>query len=117
MNAVFLAELAAWASFGWVAWWVAGGGLVGWGAAAIVVASVLGLWAAFAAPKASAPRWAAVLTKVLVFGGAIVALIVGIGAWVPAGILFALVLVSHLGVWRTGGMPQVAPRAPTRIHT
>jgi hypothetical protein len=96
----FLAELGAWFAIGYAVHHLVGGGwrgLVAGGLAAVV--AIVG-WGLFAAPTSSAPAAAALVTKLLVFGGA-VSLLSAAGDWRWGLALAVLIGVAHLGVHAT----------------
>jgi Protein of unknown function (DUF2568) len=101
----FLAELAAWSALGVAAYRLAGGGWQGWVAAAITVAVVITMWGLVASPKAKAPATASLVTKVVVFGGSVVALaLAGHPIWAAA--LGLLIVVARVGVRATTPHPK-----------
>jgi hypothetical protein len=101
----FLAELAAWSALGVAAFVLAGGGWQGWVAAITTAAVVITVWGLVASPKAKAPAAAGLATKILVFGGAAVALVlIGHPGWAAA--LSGLIGVS------IGGVRFTTPRPP-----
>lgn len=101
----FIAELAAWSALGVAAYLLAGGGWHGWVAAIITIVVVITAWGLLASPKAKAPAVVGLVTKIVVFGGSVVALaLTGHPFWAAA--LGLLIVVSHVGVGAT------TPRAP-----
>lgn len=106
---VFLAEVAAWTAIGVAAYTLAGGGWKGWVAAILAIAVAVVAWGLLASPKAKAPPVASLFTKVLVFGGSVVLLVlIGHPFWAAA--LGLLIVVAHGGVRAT--TPRTSEGSP-----
>jgi hypothetical protein len=97
LTVAFLAELAALAAL--AVWgWSAGGSTVWRLALAVAVPAVAGvLWGVFAAPRAPVQVFAlTVLVKLVVFGGAVLALFVTGHPWLAVALAAAALLSSVL---------------------
>lgn len=108
----FLAELVAWSGLGMAAYVFAGRGWQGWVAAIITVVVVITVWGLVASPKAKAPASVGLATRIIVFGGAAIALTVA-GQLVWAAALALLIGVSQGGIRATTTpSPPLADAAP-----
>ena len=103
---VFISELAAVAAIGYAAFVLAGGGLPAAAIALVVIAVVIAVWALWAAPKADVTTAVRLTTKLVVFGLAVLGLVVAGRPWWALG-LAVLVIVSVAGA-AAGGYPPGA---------
>jgi hypothetical protein len=102
----FIAELGAWGAMGYAVHHLVGGGWRGLAMGGLAAAVAIVCWGLFASPHSNAPVAAALVTKILVFGGA-VALLCAAGDWRWGLALALLIGVAHLGVHVTSpGAPN-----------